>query len=167
MRDFNQPRDNRGKSRSDGRNSGRGNFRRKDRDDREPVTMHKVICDGCNEECEVPFRPSGDKPVYCSSCFRNKRPDDDRAPRRDSSRSSSSRDSFKRKPDDNKGMVRQLETMFTKIDKLADSINKLAEAMTADKIEKKIKPKPELIVEEKPVKKPAKKKPPVKKTKKK
>ena len=32
--------------------------------------MHSAICDKCGEKCEVPFRPSGDKPVYCSNCFR-------------------------------------------------------------------------------------------------
>lgn len=31
--------------------------------------MHKATCAECNKECEVPFRPSGDKPVYCSNCF--------------------------------------------------------------------------------------------------
>ncbi len=45
------------------RSSGRsGSF---DRD------MHKVICNKCGEKCEVPFKPSGDKPVYCNECFRN------------------------------------------------------------------------------------------------
>jgi len=23
----------------------------------------------CNKECEVPFKPSGDRPVYCKECF--------------------------------------------------------------------------------------------------
>ncbi len=32
--------------------------------------MHSVICEKCGERCEVPFRPTGDKPVYCSRCFR-------------------------------------------------------------------------------------------------
>ena len=31
--------------------------------------MHKVICADCKKECEVPFRPSGDRPVYCQGCF--------------------------------------------------------------------------------------------------
>ena len=31
--------------------------------------LHKVICADCNKECEVPFRPSGDRPVYCKECF--------------------------------------------------------------------------------------------------
>ena len=31
--------------------------------------LHKAICADCNKECEVPFRPSGDRPVYCRDCF--------------------------------------------------------------------------------------------------
>lgn len=31
--------------------------------------MFKAVCDKCHKECEVPFRPTGDKPVYCSDCF--------------------------------------------------------------------------------------------------
>jgi CxxC-x17-CxxC domain-containing protein len=34
--------------------------------------MHEVICDKCGEKCEVPFRPTSNKPVYCSDCFRKK-----------------------------------------------------------------------------------------------
>ncbi len=33
--------------------------------------MHKAICDRCGNECEVPFRPTSGKPVYCSDCFKN------------------------------------------------------------------------------------------------
>ena len=32
--------------------------------------MFTVTCDKCGQDAEVPFKPSGDKPVYCSSCFR-------------------------------------------------------------------------------------------------
>ena len=31
--------------------------------------LHKVICSDCKKECEVPFRPTGDRPVYCKDCF--------------------------------------------------------------------------------------------------
>jgi len=31
--------------------------------------MTKSICADCNTECEVPFKPSGDRPVYCKECF--------------------------------------------------------------------------------------------------
>lgn len=26
-------------------------------------------CNGCHARCQVPFRPNGKKPVYCSNCF--------------------------------------------------------------------------------------------------
>ena len=32
--------------------------------------MHEVTCDKCGKQCEVPFKPTGDKPVLCSDCFR-------------------------------------------------------------------------------------------------
>lgn len=31
--------------------------------------MHKAICADCKKGCEVPFRPTGDRPVYCRDCF--------------------------------------------------------------------------------------------------
>jgi CxxC-x17-CxxC domain-containing protein len=31
--------------------------------------LHKAVCAACSKECEVPFRPSGDRPVYCKECF--------------------------------------------------------------------------------------------------
>jgi len=31
--------------------------------------LHKAICADCKKECEVPFKPSGDRPVYCKECF--------------------------------------------------------------------------------------------------
>ena len=32
-------------------------------------TYTRVTCADCNKECEVPFKPSGDRPVYCKECF--------------------------------------------------------------------------------------------------
>lgn len=43
------------------------------REDRGPVEMHKAVCDNCGRGCEVPFRPTSGKPVYCSNCFENQR----------------------------------------------------------------------------------------------
>lgn len=37
-----------------------------------PRKMHKATCAECKQECEVPFKPNGEKPVYCRDCF-NKR----------------------------------------------------------------------------------------------
>jgi CxxC-x17-CxxC domain-containing protein len=34
-----------------------------------PREFHKAVCSECKKECEVPFKPSGDRPVYCRDCF--------------------------------------------------------------------------------------------------
>lgn len=31
--------------------------------------MFAATCSSCGKACEVPFRPTGEKPVYCSDCF--------------------------------------------------------------------------------------------------
>ena len=42
--------------------------RRQENKFRERV-LHKAICADCKKECEVPFKPSGERPVYCKECF--------------------------------------------------------------------------------------------------
>lgn len=32
-------------------------------------SMTQVICADCGKDCEVPFKPSSDRPVYCKECF--------------------------------------------------------------------------------------------------
>ena len=32
--------------------------------------MHQATCDECGNACEVPFKPSGNKPIFCSNCFK-------------------------------------------------------------------------------------------------
>ena len=34
----------------------------------------KTICDKCGKSCEVPFKPDGNRPVFCSDCWRNNNP---------------------------------------------------------------------------------------------
>ncbi len=34
--------------------------------------MHRATCSECGRSCELPFRPTGDKPVFCSFCFGKK-----------------------------------------------------------------------------------------------
>lgn len=50
---------------------GRRSFGGRDRGDRERPEMHEAICSDCGKRCEVPFKPTGDKPIYCSQCFTN------------------------------------------------------------------------------------------------
>ena len=35
----------------------------------QPREMHPAVCANCGAECEVPFQPKEDRPVYCSSCY--------------------------------------------------------------------------------------------------
>lgn len=59
---------------------GRGNFggrgfggrRGGFRDDR-PREMHKAVCADCKQDCEVPFKPTEGKPVYCRECYAKRR----------------------------------------------------------------------------------------------
>jgi len=36
--------------------------------------MFTATCSNCGREARVPFQPRGDKPVYCSDCFEQRRP---------------------------------------------------------------------------------------------
>jgi CxxC-x17-CxxC domain-containing protein len=38
---------------------------------REEKQMFKATCADCGDSCEVPFRPNGEKPIYCRACFGN------------------------------------------------------------------------------------------------
>jgi CxxC-x17-CxxC domain-containing protein len=55
--------------RRDSRRSPRRDFRRDSRKSNNDRTMHKAICDKCGKACEVPFKPTSGKPIYCSECF--------------------------------------------------------------------------------------------------
>lgn len=35
--------------------------------------LYSVVCSDCGNETQVPFKPSGDRPVYCRDCFQNHR----------------------------------------------------------------------------------------------
>jgi CxxC-x17-CxxC domain-containing protein len=51
-------------SRNAGRSDGGNRF-----DRFEEKQMFSATCDKCGKECEVPFKPTSGKPVYCSDCF--------------------------------------------------------------------------------------------------
>ena len=34
-----------------------------------PREMHKATCADCGQECEVPFKPTEGRPVYCKECY--------------------------------------------------------------------------------------------------
>ena len=35
--------------------------------------MYSATCSDCGREAQVPFQPTGSKPVYCSDCFTSQR----------------------------------------------------------------------------------------------
>ncbi|MEK7168776.1 MAG: CxxC-x17-CxxC domain-containing protein [Patescibacteria group bacterium] len=138
-------RDNRGGGRGFS-SSGRSSFGRGGGDDRSRE-MFKTVCSNCGKDCEVPFKPTTGKPVYCSDCFetmggrsadggRNERPE-----RRD-------RPSFDRhqtpapRVDNNK----QFEDLNRKLDKIISLLTPKVEEVIA----------PPVVVEEVKVEKVAK-----------
>ncbi|MCV0412958.1 MAG: hypothetical protein K5782_08150 [Nitrosarchaeum sp.] len=36
--------------------------------------MHTVTCGDCGDECQIPFEPKFNRPVYCSECFQKNKP---------------------------------------------------------------------------------------------
>ncbi len=40
---------------------------------RESPKMHKAVCSDCGYECEVPFKPNPNRPVYCKTCWVRRR----------------------------------------------------------------------------------------------
>lgn len=51
------------------RGGGGGGYQREER------VMHDAVCAECGKNTQVPFVPTGSRPVYCSDCFRNQRGD--------------------------------------------------------------------------------------------
>lgn len=41
----------------------------KKRQNREAREMYTATCASCGNEARVPFKPRGDRPIYCSECF--------------------------------------------------------------------------------------------------
>ncbi len=58
-----------GKKKFGGDNKFSGGQRRDSRNDGSSSEMFSATCSECGKKCDVPFKPSQDKPVYCSACF--------------------------------------------------------------------------------------------------
>lgn len=128
-------RDNRGGR----RNYGQRDFGRPRFGDRRDRQMHKTICSNCGKDCEVPFVPTGEKPVFCSDCFEKRgggsdsRRFEDRGPRRPNFEGNM-------KPQNNL----QLEAINTKLDKILAILESTSVKPAEEpKIEKEIEIQPE------------------------
>jgi CxxC-x17-CxxC domain-containing protein len=56
-----------------GSGSNRGYSASGSRSEQGPREMHEARCDSCGGVARVPFVPRGDKPVYCSDCYKQSR----------------------------------------------------------------------------------------------
>lgn len=91
--------------------------------------MHHATCANCGKDCEVPFRPTGDKPVYCSECFEerggnenNRRSNDrDFAPRRFDDRRGGNDSRPQRGPDNQK----QFDEINSKLEAIIDILSSM------------------------------------------
>jgi CxxC-x17-CxxC domain-containing protein len=117
-----------------GRGGDRPDFRRERRDGGN-TQMFSATCAACKKACEVPFRPNGEKPVYCSDCFRSNKEGGssnfDRRDNRDSAPRFPKRDftpSFSPQPQAQTGdrriddIKKQLEAVNAKLEKIMQII---------------------------------------------
>ena len=97
--------------------------------------MHRAICSDCGDACEVPFRPTGSKPIYCSNCFKKEGGSDypptrygERAKRFDSAQRSDERPSFRKPEADNSQIEARLKSIEAKLDSLIEALTVEEEA---------------------------------------
>ncbi|MCR4284434.1 MAG: DNA-directed RNA polymerase [archaeon] len=62
------------KSEGRGNFGGRSNFNNRNDFDRRPAEKHKAVCSSCKQECEVPFKPTEGRDVFCTDCFKKNNP---------------------------------------------------------------------------------------------
>ncbi len=84
--------------------------------------MFSATCAECGDRCEVPFRPTGEKPVLCNNCFRG---GDDRGARRERRFDKPRRE--ERAPRDNR-LDEQFEQLNAKLDLIMKEIEKLKQS---------------------------------------
>lgn len=96
--------------------------------------MHRATCAACNQACQVPFKPNGSRPVYCSNCFGR---EEDRGAKSYNQDKPSFKPSFERPAAnyaENKGIEKlkeQLNIVNSKLDILIKALVKT----TADEVE--------------------------------
>lgn len=87
--------------------------------------LHNAVCSECGEDCKVPFRPTSDKPIYCSDCFEKKGGGDRRSGGRDSRRRGSGDRRSGRSPRSNSdksivALTKSIENLSSKLDAIID-----------------------------------------------
>ncbi|MFH1402092.1 MAG: CxxC-x17-CxxC domain-containing protein [Patescibacteria group bacterium] len=106
--------------------------------DRERSEMFSAVCSDCGKKCEVPFRPTGDKPVFCDDCFRNKRGDSARDNRDRGSRNFGERNKprFVEKSSYQKDAGKSVENYKVQFEILNAKLDKILKAVIPAVLEK-------------------------------
>ena len=118
-----------------GRGGAGGGFRQSE--------MFSTTCAECRKSCEVPFRPNGEKPVYCSDCFRNKGGSSD-FPQRESRGRDFPKWEFSQpaRPQFDGGntadLKKQLESMSSKLDRLMEMVMKNSAPVAQESASKRV-----------------------------
>ncbi len=98
--------------------------------------LFPAVCDKCGKSCEVPFKPNGSRPVYCSDCFGLNRggAPEGRSPRRDFS--APTPQAFAPKVEDRRidDIKRQLDSLMSKLDKLIEVVGAANRASSTPKV---------------------------------
>jgi CxxC-x17-CxxC domain-containing protein len=82
--------------------------------------MHKATCSECNRACEVPFVPTGRKPILCSMCFKK---DGDFSPKKFGASSYGDKPSYKPAYAGTDTTAAQLKIINTKLDAILKALN--------------------------------------------
>jgi CxxC-x17-CxxC domain-containing protein len=99
----------------------RGDSRGERRGDSQKPQMFDAVCSQCGKKCEVPFKPSGDRPVLCSDCFNLRKdfPKKDGPQRETAVYRKDAPQSFWSQPDSLiEDLKRQVENLHAKLDKV-------------------------------------------------
>ena len=159
-----------------GRDGGRPDFKKRsfggDRGgfDKE---MFKTVCSECHNACEVPFRPTSGKPVFCKACFATKGGDaprdrGDRFPRNDFGNKPFVKPDFENRKGERSDLPKKIDEINSKLNRLINAVEVLSLTKSVkDAVLKDIAPvQPKKEVEVKtPAKKVVKKKVLAKKSK--
>lgn len=115
--------------------------------------MFDAVCDKCGKDCKVPFRPSGNKPVYCSDCFEQKEGRTRKSPNyRRNQNFSPKRESYDSSPT-GPNYLPELSKINQKLDELIDVIKKDIEARSEIKPKRITKAKAKTTKKSSPAKK--------------
>lgn len=97
--------------------------------------MHRATCGECGKDCEVPFRPSGDRPVYCSDCFDRRRNEGGGRPNFEERRSYSPDRGGNARGRDSGQLMDQLKSLHVKLDKILSILEPKVETSIVPKKE--------------------------------